>query len=580
MKRLTNMKYKAAVLAMTLVCGIAAICGTGTNVLADEKNSMIDDSKKGSITIHKYDISSAQEDGKDESFQATGEKNTDAEDYYSDYAIEGVEFTYLRVSDTKQYEHDNVVMLIYQIDDDLQDILGITEEDAVLKEGDALWFRGETISNGLLNALKENTKTKDALEAYVADGTQMPFTDEDGLTEAEDLQTGLYLIVETKVPEKVSYTTDPWFVQLPMTTNGGDSWFYDVDCYPKNQTNEPTLEKLVKEDDAETYDESTYGSEGDVIDYIIVSKLPHITSKSTALTEYTFRDTLSPGLSYQKDAEIVFYNNEEDARSDSGKEGKLIALWSDQSGCFTVDYEEADNGSTEMTVAMTATGLKEINEAYSDMYMVIRYTAVLHADESCVVGKKGNPNEVVLIYKRTSTDYYDQLKDDCTVYTLALIVEKTFEGSFDSDDVAQVRFTLYNETDHCYVTDVSEKSSNGNYYISAMGKSDPYEFSLCADEKADEYRMLTVTGLEKDDWKLVETKTATGFSLLKSDVDVDLSGDVPDDGIVEYQVLNKKSFTLPQTGGAGLYLVTIVGVLVATLGCLLFTRKSKTNEER
>lgn len=579
MKDKNRIRIMAAALAMTLLFGVTGMLGISTNVLADGTNNLIDDTKKGSITIHKYDISSAQKDGLEETFTATGKKNTDAESYFADYAIEGVEFSYIRVSDTKQYVNGNrEVMLLYQLDEDLREILGVTAADAVLTEGDTLWFSGQTLDHAILEALQDNTETKDQLENYVRTGSRMPLTDTNGVAAATNLQTGLYLIVETKVPEKVSYTTNPWFVQIPMTTDQGDSWFYDVDCYPKNQTNVPTLEKLVKKESATEYDESTYASEGDVIDYLIVSRLPHITSAGTYLTEYTFRDTLSPGLSYRQDAAIAFYNSETDAKTDSKAAGKMIGSWDAEDGYYQVRYEDLEDRNTEMTVTMTAAGLKEINEKYSDMYIVIRYTAVLHTDESCVVGKEGNPNEVVLTYKRTSTDYYDQLKDDCIVYTLALTVEKTFEGSFDANDVAQVRFTLYNDTDDLYVTAVSQDSTDGNYYISGMGAQNPYEFSLCTDSDSEAYRKLVIRGLEKDHWKLIETKTARGFSLLKSDVDVDLTENGSNDGTVNFTVHNKKSFTLPQTGGTGLYLITIIGVLVAAIGCFLFTRRAKTND--
>ena len=48
-------------------------------------------------------------------------------------------------------------------------------------------------------------------------GTAMPLTDEYGHTEANDLELGLYLLVETKVPEMVTSTTDPFLGSVPMT---------------------------------------------------------------------------------------------------------------------------------------------------------------------------------------------------------------------------------------------------------------------------------------------------------------------------------------------------------------------------
>lgn len=59
------------------------------------------------------------------------------------------------------------------------------------------------------------------------------------------------MFVETKVPANVHTTVDPFFVSLPMTDNEGDDWFYDV--YPKNQTNIPDLDKLVRQHDDGTF---------------------------------------------------------------------------------------------------------------------------------------------------------------------------------------------------------------------------------------------------------------------------------------------------------------------------------------
>ena len=74
----------------------------------------------------------------------------------------------------------------------------------------------------------------------------MPLTDENGKTGAGDLQLGLYLLAETKVPEYVTETVDPWFAALPFTDPEGERWLYDLTCYPKNQTGNPTLEKFVQ----------------------------------------------------------------------------------------------------------------------------------------------------------------------------------------------------------------------------------------------------------------------------------------------------------------------------------------------
>lgn len=79
----------------------------------------------------------------------------------------------------------------------------------------------------------------------------MPLTDTNGKTKAENLELGLYLVVETKVPEMVTSTCNPFFVCLPMTSSGG-SWIYDVTVYPKNLTGNPTLDKTLRESKDDT----------------------------------------------------------------------------------------------------------------------------------------------------------------------------------------------------------------------------------------------------------------------------------------------------------------------------------------
>ena len=51
-------------------------------------------------------------------------------------------------------------------------------------------------------------------------------------------------------------------------------------------------------------------SEGAALDYQFISKLPHITSTSTYLSKYTFKDTMAKGLRYGENAVLAFeYSN-------------------------------------------------------------------------------------------------------------------------------------------------------------------------------------------------------------------------------------------------------------------------------
>ena len=397
-----------------------------------EASDVIDITKKGSITIYKYDMTSAEAAGvyTEGSHQATGEADPALQEIMSPYAVEGVEFSYLRCGDIETYSYNGgaAVKLVYEIPEELRRILGLKEADAVSMSDEkvssqclhtGVWhYTSQQLNDALKNGLEnENIKTKSALENYLSTSEKsekMTLTDQFGYTYADKLQTGLYLIAETKVPEQVTATCNPWLVSLPFTNEGGDwndekggeKWLYDAVCYPKNQTGNPTLDKLVRQSPDcggdGGYDSTETVSEGDVLDYLLVSKIPHITSQAPWLTMYTFKDTLSKGLTYNKDVKIALYSHEEDAINN--KTEKAEAIWTTNE--FTQSaLKDGKSGQTVLTISMTDKGLEKMNhpeQGFSDYYMVVYYTAKVNSDNTTVLGDDGNENDAVLTWKRTS----------------------------------------------------------------------------------------------------------------------------------------------------------------------------------
>ena len=62
-------------------------------------------------------------------------------------------------------------------------------------------------------------------------GTAMPETDENGYSKVDGLDQGLYLLVETRVPENVTSTAAPFLVSLPMTTVDCIDCAHDITVY-------------------------------------------------------------------------------------------------------------------------------------------------------------------------------------------------------------------------------------------------------------------------------------------------------------------------------------------------------------
>ena len=579
----------------------------------------IDASKKASLSIYKYDITKASEDAvwDTESYVSTGLHDEAVIDKLSKYAIQGVEFTYLRVADiamnNEVVDGQRQVRVLYGFDGSersnaVLSAIGLTASDAHKTENGINYYTSDSLNNKLAAALAANaTSAKNALETAVKNGgVAMTETDTTGHTSASNMEQGLYLVVETRVPENVTSTCNPFLISLPMTTIDGSEWIYDLTVYPKNQTGNPDLEKTVREsknstgknngsltDIADGYAHTATASVGDIVDYQILSTLPTITSRASGLSEYTYVDTLSKGIRYHKnDVVIEFFR-------DSACTDK-ITTWGEDSGKFTVVYEDTAN---TMTIKMTETGLAEINESesvytdsvkrgYSDCTMRITYAATLTADAR--MGDTDNPNKVVLTWKRTNITYFDTLEDCCHVYTYGVDILKQFSDG--KGNIQNVKFNLHNDTDDVYV--VAEQK-DGVYYTKGITskKADATTFVPSSSGH------IVVKGLEDDAYSLTEIATDKGYVLLKNAVKIvittkengacDKCGaklltasatvngkDVTmTDGnaIVPLTVLNNPGFDLPKTGGYGTWMFTIGGV--ALLGAAAFiVVKSRKNK--
>lgn len=501
---------------------LAALMAFGlltTAFAATDSAPTIDTSKKASLSIYKYDITTAGKDGAwdAESYVSTGLHDDAVIDKLAKYAVQGVEFTYLRVADIAMNNElvngRRRVGVLYGFDgaDAVLPAIGVTAADAHKSENGKNYYTSDVLNGKLAAALAANATTvKNALEAAVKNGTAMTETDAAGHTSAENLGQGLYLVVETRVPENVTSTCNPFFVSLPMTTVDGAGWNYDVTVYPKNQIGNPTLDKTVREsknstgkntgsltDIGDGYAHTATASVGDVVDYQIISTLPTITSKATSLSEYTYVDTMSKGIRYNKqDVVIEFFK-------DAGCTDKITTRAEDSSK-FTVTYDDTAN---TMTIRMTEAGLNEINESesvytdsvkrgYSDCTMRITYAATLIADAQ--MGDADNPNEVELTWKRTNTTYFDTLKDCCHVYTYGIDILKQFSDN--GGKVRNVKFRLHNDTDDVYVV---ADLKDGVYYAKgfAAKKADATTFVPNAQGH------VVVKGLEDGTYSLTETAT-------------------------------------------------------------------------
>ena len=109
--KIQNMIKKITIAILSAAMMLAPI----VNIKA-ASTDVVDTSKTGSITIHKYDMTAAKQAGVNTSqFTPIGKQDAAAEAALEKYAIKGVEFSYLRVGDVEQQSENGKIQLPYKI---------------------------------------------------------------------------------------------------------------------------------------------------------------------------------------------------------------------------------------------------------------------------------------------------------------------------------------------------------------------------------------------------------------------------------------------------------------------------------
>ena len=199
----------SAVLALSLCAMPAMAEGTGETTPTTPLASAIDKDAKGTITIHKYEYNGNEDKA---GTGVAGDENnvpTDAKD------LEGATFTY------------------YQV---------MTADELVE------YYNGKSTEKVGINTYVD--KNGQILSAYANKPNGSGKTGKNGIVKFGDGETGLpvglYVIIETETPAKVTTPVEPFLVSLPMAnpTNKAE-WMYDVYVFPKNATTygKVTLEK-------------------------------------------------------------------------------------------------------------------------------------------------------------------------------------------------------------------------------------------------------------------------------------------------------------------------------------------------
>lgn len=376
----------------------------------------------------------------------------------------------------------------------------------------------------------------------------------------------------------------------------------------------PVFEKNVTKRDPTVMGENTnhdadYGIDEDV-PYTLTINVPENVAK---LQNFKVTDTaLASQLKQNPDSIVV----KGIAKGEGAKEVVL-----NRGEDYTASVTETGKNSV-MLVDFKSEKMTKIAD-YAGGTITITYTSKLQ--KNAVIANAGNVNTADLIYSRTtntsSNESVDgnepyQIEDKGVVYTFEVNIKKTAPDGTTLDGVT---FDLYKKADaadkanmqgtNWYFRDNKCDFVSGGTATSLGLTNDNNEVWLKVATLETKSGVDKVSGLPAGEYKLVETKTHDGYNLLSEPVDAKLNLEYTTEWNtkVEYKdgketkreytkttymrdgtgtttpnetlnIVNRKGFTLPVTGGFGTLLFSGIGVLLVLAGvCVLFSMKKKNN---
>lgn len=389
--------------------------------------------------------------------------------------------------------------------------------------------------------------------------------------QATGLDAGWYLVRETTdASSKPNATTGNAPLSLFMMKGG-----QNIDITVKSDV--PTSHKKIVNDDYSNPRDADDFQTNENITYRLTFDIP-----SNWETQYkdgfyfTMHDELSAGLDYVGDPVIKVADNEDSITSavdwDESARGYGYTPVFSQSG-KTVEWKFATAGNKASDTMNRKANLKLAGKT-----VVVYYKAKMNASAK-IASTGGNGNTYQVYYQHNpgnAADGYDHTTPETpNVYTYQFIVVKQ-DGDNKGKKLSGAEFKLY--SDQSATKEVAVSLANGVYTVDPNGKA-----VLTTDTDG----RITVNGLDSGTYYLKETKAPSGYKLDDTVQKVTVTPDsvvvgAKNGEAITYNVngdldhtmtiVNYKGF-LPSTGGMGIVLMVVAGVLLIAGGMISIMRR-------
>ena len=406
-----------------------------------------------------------------------------------------------------------------------------------------------------------------ASNQFTADATN------NNIKKASNLDAGWYLVRETT---KASSTPDATTGNAPLSLfmmKGGQNITIDI------KSDVPTSHKKIVNDDYSNPRDADDFQTNENITYRLTFDIP-----SYWKTQYkdgfyfTMHDELSAGLDYVGDPVIKVADNEDSITS--------AVDWDEsaQGYGYTPEFSKSKDGKTVEWKFATAgtetsdTTNRKANLKLAGKTVVVYYKAKMNASAK-IASAGGNGNTYQVYYQHNpgnAADGYDHTTPETPyVYTYQFIVVKQ-DGDNTNTKLPGAKFKLY--SDQSATKEVAVSLANGVYTVNPNGKA---VLTTGTDGK------ITVNGLDSGTYYLKETKAPSGYKLDDTVREVTVTPDskavdAKNGAPITYKVNGDSRHTmtidnykgsLPSTGGMGIVLMVVAGVLLIAGGMISIMRR-------
>lgn len=362
-----------------------------------------------------------------------------------------------------------------------------------------------------------------------------------------------------------------------MTNAEGTDWNDDVHVYPKNEGLNP--EKKPNKPSVNI---------GDEVKWTIKANVP---SDFNTYKKFQIVDQLDKRLNYVDNTVVVYGSDTAetplskvilDKSSDNGNTGDYVIIHAPAS----------DSDKEKVTIQLTETGIKKLADESSVTKIVVEFGTTVNGNIS---------NDIDNIIKNDATINFENesgsdgvTTPEAEVDTGEIKIDK--KDSNDDKPLKGSEFQIASFNEHAASEEYLKVKLDSNNKIIAIlekgdtGYDDAYSWvvrphaegsELVVDKTKKIFYATSFGGLQTHDssnnWSsywVVETKAPKDYNLLEAPVQITFES-----GLTNYvltkPVINKKGFTLPNTGGIGTMFLVVFGIILIGLAIILIMGKNR-----